>query len=165
MSERVETRGVLLDFNKLAGKGRQVEVRSVNKIKNSEMSVEEKYTIQTVKSSKKRGEETHKTQSCKDRNVFENVVISSKFKNSTKSKMVAMDANNSDSEIILQKTVQNQYLGKIHDNKVDSMMLVMFQLEYDGTRSKLTGNHVACTPDIGGDRDAIHGKNSNKIPL
>ena len=49
MSERVETRGVLLDFNKLAGKGRGVEVWSVNKIKKSEMSMEEKYTIQTVK--------------------------------------------------------------------------------------------------------------------
>ena len=64
--------------------------------------------------------------------------------------MVAMDTNDSDSEIILQITVQNQYLGQIHDNKTDSMILVMFQVEYDGTKSKLTGNHVAHTPNMWG---------------
>ena len=44
-------------------------------------------------------------------------------------------------------------------------MPVMYQLDFDGTESKITGNHVSHTPDIGGDGDAVHERNlkSNSI--
>ena len=79
--------------------------------------------------------------------------------------MEAIDTNDSDNEIIIQKTIQKQYLGQVHDEKTGSIMTVMYQLEFDGTKSKITGSHVSQTPDIGGDGDAVHGRKlkSNSI--
>ena len=129
------------------------------------MSIEEKYGVQTVKKSKKKGEGTHKPQVKCSRNVFDDVNLESNFGKNSISKMVVIDANDSDNEIIIQKTVQKQYLGQVQDEKTGSMMPVMYQLEFDGTKSKITGSRVSHTPDIGGDGDAVHGRNlkSNSI--
>ena len=149
----------MLDLNKLAGKGKDSDVQSVGKSRNPEMSIEEKYGVQTVKKLKKRGEGTHKSQN-KCRNVFDDVNLDSSFGKSSNSKMVPTDANDSDNEVLLQKMVQNYYMGQVHDEKTGSMMPVMYQLECDGTESKITGNHVSHTPEIGGDGDVAHRKNT-----
>ena len=93
MSDRVGTRGVSLDFSKLAGKGWGSDIQLVGKSRNSEMSVKEKYGVQTVKMSKKRDEGTHKSQNKCSRNVFDNVNLGSCFGKSSISKMAAIDAN------------------------------------------------------------------------
>ena len=69
--------------------------------------------------------------------MFDDVNLKSNLGKNSFSKMVVIDANESDNEIIIQKTVQKQYLGQVHDEKTGSMMPVMYQLEFDGTKRKI----------------------------
>ena len=71
------------------------------------MSIEEKYGVQTVKKPKERGEGTHKPQVKCSSNVFDDVNLETNFGKNSISKMVVVDANDLDNEIIIQKQFKN----------------------------------------------------------
>ena len=160
MGDKVETRGVSIDYTVLARKGKSNDCKNGSKAKITEISVDEKYNSHTLKKSGRKGEGTTSNKSIKERNIFQDVMANSESKEFSNSNMVAGDAI--DDEIIFQKEIHNKCMGNIHDNHTGSMMPVYMQYEVDGTKSKNTGRHVSHTPSMGGDGMAPSKKNVNE---
>ena len=129
MVERVEMRGNIVNYTLLAGKSRGMENKQSQKVKDQDLSVEEKYRSHSLKKSGKKGEGLKENK--KKTNELDNFQEMSNsdiegIRMPEKNKMAARSASNyDDDEVIFQKHVKNTCLGSVHDSKTGSMMPVM----------------------------------------
>ena len=154
MAERVETRDNVFNYMLLAGKSRGMENKQSQKMKDQELSFEEKYKSFSSKESGKKGEGPKENK--KKTNEHDNFQEMSNsdiegIRMPKKNKMAARSASSyEDDEVIFQKHVKNTYLGSVHDSETGSMMPVMLQTEIDGSKSKITGMKVSHGTHMGG---------------
>ena len=139
MVERVGTRGNVIDYSILAGKGRNADSKQVPKIQIHESSLEVKNKASSLKKKgKKLVEPKDEIKGCGSNNSTDsNDSDCDGTRSIAKNKMAAKTASPVDEEIVFQKHIHKTYIGSVHDSKTGSMMPVLLQTEVDGTKQKV----------------------------
>ena len=142
MSGTKNTWGLVVDYNLLAGKGRALTNKQNGSCKEdlkSEMLIDDKNASASKCKSINKGENKTGSSFEHDRNVFNKFMADQNSSKSEEFKMVALECNKCDEEIILTRRVRKQIIINVKDDRTGSMMPVVLEEMVDGTMSKKTG--------------------------
>ena len=115
------------------------------------MSLEAKYASPNIRKSNNRGKNISGKSQELDRNVFGIFMASQNESKLGKNKMVAMECESDDNEILINKRVRKRIVGNVKDDRTGSMMPVVLEQMVDGTKSKRTGRKVSHMSSMVGD--------------
>ena len=107
------------------------------------MSLEAKYASPNIRKSNNRGKNISGKSQELDRNVFGIFMASQNESKLGKNKIVAMECESDDNEILINKRVRKRIVGNVKDDRTGSMMPVVLEQMVDGTKSKKTGRKVS----------------------
>ena len=110
------------------------------------MSLEAKYASPNIRKSNNRGKNISGKSQELDRNVFGIFMASQNESKLGKNKMVAMECESDDNEILINKRVRKRIVGNVKDDRTGSMMPVVLEQMVDGTKSKRQAEKLATCP-------------------
>ena len=127
MSGIKNTQGNVVDYSILAGKSKSSSNKQNGGQKEDlkpEMSIEEKYVSPIAKKVKNKGEIATWSSQNTERNVFNKFMASIDDTELQQNKMVAMEHEFEDNEVVLNKQIRKQIIGRVRDNRTGSIMPV-----------------------------------------
>ena len=150
MSGAKNTRGVVVDYSQLAGKGRNSIVKqngSHKDVSNAKVNLDVKTKNKVLAMLL----EKHEKALEKDRNIFTDMLAKNIDSKSEEFKMAVMECGVIDPEITLNKRVRKQIIGNVKDKITGNVMPVVLEELVDGTKPKKSLKNFSHKPGMAGD--------------